>query len=192
MVIRADVCLRALEQTIFPKLGITAEQWDKEKYAKQLQIMDFAPCGQVWSTAEAKDVATSVLGASGIEHVAIFCARYEGIDQRFIDLFVHRRYSLGDYVLTNGDLAAMVFLDSSARFLEGILGNPKSLEQDSFEDGLLDAPCYAKPREFLGQSVPNVLLEGHHQKILAYQLQQKEQLTKKCRPDLWERYKARQ
>ena len=93
-------------------------------------------------------------------------------------------YSLGDFVLTGGELAVMTMMDSAVRFVPGILGNKLSSEYDSFEDGLIEYPQYTKPQEFEGMEVPEVLLSGHHKNIEKWQLEQKKEMTKKLRPDL--------
>jgi tRNA (guanine37-N1)-methyltransferase len=93
-------------------------------------------------------------------------------------------FSVGDFVLTGGELAIMLMLDSAVRFVPGILGNKLSSEYDSFEDGLIEFPQYTKPREFEGMEVPAILLEGHHKKIEKWQLEEKLAMTKKWRPDL--------
>lgn len=115
----------------------------------------------------------------------IFIAgRYEGVDERFIESSVDEQWSIGDYVLSGGELAIMVALDAMARFIPGVLNNKESSEQDSFSDGLLDHPHYTKPSEIMGQKVPEVLLSGDHGKIARWRLKQRLGRTKLYRPDL--------
>ena len=112
------------------------------------------------------------------------CGRYEGVDERFLEKYVDKYYSIGDFVLTGGELAVMTILDSAVRCVPGILGNKLSSEHDSFEDGLIEYPQYTKPQEFEGINVPEILIGGHHKKIEEWQLEEKKRMTKKWRPDL--------
>jgi len=117
----------------------------------------------------------------------LICGRYEGIDQRFIDLYVTEQISLGDFVLSGGEIAAMAFLDAVARLQPGVLNTSESHQQDSFNpalDGLLDCPHYTRPEVWLGRAVPGVLLSGHHEKVENWRRQQRLQITALLRPDL--------
>lgn len=118
----------------------------------------------------------------------LVCGRYKGIDQRVVDKYVDREISIGDYVLSGGEIPAMVLVDSVTRLLPGALGNRDSAEADSFYNGLLSYPEYTRPEEFDGTKVPSVLLSGHHANIQKWQKEQSICLTKKRRPDLWELY----
>jgi tRNA (guanine37-N1)-methyltransferase len=142
-----------------------------------------SPRGKVWNNKVAREFGTNVLGASD-KDVVFIAGRYEGIDERFLQKYVNDYYSIGDYVLTGGELAIMTMLDSAVRFVPRILGNKLSSEYDSFEDGLIEFPQYTKPREFEGMEVPAILLEGHHKKIVEWQHEEKLDMTKKWRPDL--------
>jgi tRNA (guanine37-N1)-methyltransferase len=119
------------------------------------------------------------------EHLILLCGHYEGIDQRVLDTEVDEEISIGDYVLTNGCLAAIVLLDAVIRFIPGVLGHPSAAEMDSFEKGLLDYPHYTRPVDFEGQSVPAVLLSGNHQEIAKWRLEQAQKKTYEVRPDLF-------
>lgn len=117
-------------------------------------------------------------------HLVLLCGHYEGIDQRVLDSEVDEEISVGDYVLTNGCLAAIALLDSVARFVPGFLGDALSAENDSFEGGLLDCPHYTRPEEFEGRKVPAVLLSGNHKDIENWRREQAIKNTQKVRPDL--------
>lgn len=116
--------------------------------------------------------------------LVLVCGRYEGIDQRFLDACVDEEISLGDFVISGGELAAMVLIDAVVRQLPGAMKEASSAEE-SFADGLLDAPQYTRPELWRGQAVPPVLLSGHHAQIQAWRQRQKEERTQARRPDLW-------
>jgi len=120
----------------------------------------------------------------------LLCGRYEGLDQRFIDAHVELQISLGDFVLSGGEIAAMALLDSVARLQPGVLSDPESHHQDSFNpalDGLLDCPHYTRPEDWAGAAVPEVLLSGHHVNIERWRREQSLDLTARHRPDLLQR-----
>lgn len=118
------------------------------------------------------------------QNLLLICGHYKGIDQRIRDLYVTREISIGDYVLSGGELAAAVLADSIIRVIPGVLGDESSALSDSFQDGLLDAPCYTRPAVFRDIGVPEVLLSGHDAKISAWRHEQSVQKTKERRPDL--------
>lgn len=117
------------------------------------------------------------------EHLVLLCGHYEGVDRRVVDLFIDEEISIGDYVLTGGELPAMVVCDCVARYVEGVISNG-SLVDESFSGGLLEYPQYTRPAEFRGVKVPEVLLSGDHKKIDEWRKKEAEKLTKKRRPDL--------
>ncbi|RJO67500.1 MAG: tRNA (guanosine(37)-N1)-methyltransferase TrmD [Myxococcales bacterium] len=121
---------------------------------------------------------------AGCEQLILVCGRYEGVDQRFIDRCIDEELSIGDYVLTGGELPALVVLDAVARFVPGVLGNEQSAENDSFTNGLLEYPHYTKPQEFEGLAVPQVLLSGDHAVIAEWRRQEALRRTRRLRPDL--------
>lgn len=125
-------------------------------------------------------------------HLIFLSGHYEGIDQRIRDRYVDYEVSIGDYVLTNGTLAAAVMIDAICRYVPGVLGNGESLEQDSFSDGLLTFPQYTQPREFEGVAVPEILLSGNHQVIERWRQEQRLLKTQRRRPDLWEAWQKQQ
>jgi len=131
-------------------------------------------------------VQATALAATQTSGIILIAGRYEGIDERVIHSFVDEEWSLGDFVLSGGELPAMVVIDSMIRLLPGALGHAESAEQDSFSDGLLDCPHYTRPENILDQDVPSVLLSGDHEKIRLWRLQQALERTWLRRPDLLE------
>ncbi|MAI12625.1 MAG: tRNA (guanosine(37)-N1)-methyltransferase TrmD [Rhodospirillaceae bacterium] len=122
--------------------------------------------------------------------VVLVCGRYEGIDQRVIEAREMEEVSLGDFVLTGGEIAAQALLDATVRLLPGVIGSEQGLDEESFEDGLLEYPQYTHPKIWKGRSVPEVLLSGNHKKIAEWKKQQSELVTRNYRPDLWEAYEG--
>lgn len=120
--------------------------------------------------------------------VTLLCGRFEGVDQRVLDHFDMQEVSLGDFVLTGGEIAAQALLDATVRLLPGVLGNAASTEEESFSNGLLEHPQYTRPAEWQGQSIPEVLTSGDHGKVAAWRRAQSEALTRVRRPDLWARH----
>jgi tRNA (guanine37-N1)-methyltransferase len=123
--------------------------------------------------------------------VILLCGRFEGVDQRVLDARKVEEVSIGDYVLSGGELAAQVLIDACVRLLPGVAGNEVSLAEESFASGLLEYPHYTRPREWEGLVIPDVLLSGDHEKIAKWRREQAEKITKERRPDLWERLKRR-
>ena len=121
--------------------------------------------------------------------VILLCGRFEGVDQRVLDAHGVEEISLGDFVLSGGEPAALALLDACLRLLPGVIGKRQSLEEESFERGLLEYPHYTRPADWRGRAVPEVLLSGHHEKICAWRTEQAEIITRKRRPDLWDRYR---
>lgn len=123
------------------------------------------------------------------EDLIFLCGHYEGVDERVLELIVTDSISIGDYVLTGGELPAMVMVDAVSRLVPGVLHNDVSAEFESFQDNLLEYPQYTRPEEFMGKRVPEVLLSGHHKNIEAWRKEQSLLRTKERRPDLWKKYK---
>jgi tRNA (guanine37-N1)-methyltransferase len=119
----------------------------------------------------------------------LFCGRFEGLDQRVLDARNVEEISIGDYVLSGGELAAQVLIDACVRLLPGVAGNECSLAEESFAQGLLEYPHYTRPREFEGRAIPEVLLSGDHKAIAKWRREQAEAVTRERRPDLWEKHK---
>lgn len=146
-------------------------------YEKAYKIY-VSPKGKVFNQKMSKELAKSY------EHIIILCGHYEGVDQRIIDILIDEEISIGDYVLTGGELPAMVIVDSVSRLLDGVLHSGESAEIETFENGLLEYPQYTKPRVFMGLEVPEVLVSGNHQKIDQWREEQAKKLTRERRPDL--------
>jgi tRNA (guanine37-N1)-methyltransferase len=120
--------------------------------------------------------------------VTILCGRFEGVDQRVLDAHEAVEVSLGDFVLSGGELPALVMLDAAIRLLPGVIGKEESLAEESFEWGLLEYPHFTRPADWQGRAVPEVLLSGHHERIRDWRKRQAEEITRQRRPDLWARY----
>ena len=120
--------------------------------------------------------------------VIILCGRFEGIDERILESYDIEEISLGDFVMTGGEIAAQAIIDTTVRLLPGVLGNPESIVDESHTSGLLEYPQYTKPREWEGKSPPEVLFSGDHAKIKGWRLSQSEAITRRQRPDLWKKY----
>lgn len=160
MVIRPDVVYDAYDSV-------------KDENAK---VIYMSPKGKVLNQEKVKQLAKE-------KHLIIICGHYEGIDQRVLDEIVDEEISIGDYVLTGGELPAMVVVDSVSRYVEGVL-NEESTSEESFSNGLLEYPQYTRPEEFRGKKVPEVLTSGHHENIRKWREQKSLEITKKNRPDL--------
>lgn len=167
MVLRPDVMADAIEATASTRAP--RESWP---------IVYLSPRGQPFRQAHAKRFAKC-------EGMTLICGRFEGLDQRVIDHFAIEEISIGDFVLTGGEIPAQALIDATVRLLPGVLGNEASTEEESFSDGLLEHPQFTKPNVWKGTSVPEVLLSGHHGKIAQWRREQSEDLTKSHRPDLW-------
>jgi len=164
MVMRVDVLDRALQgvQGLAPNPGI---------------VIYMSPAGELLSDAIVRELAQH-------ERLVIVSGRYEGIDERFVEHCVDREISIGDYVLTSGELPAMVMIDAVTRHIPGALGDEASPEDESFAGGLLEHPQYTRPAEYRGWTVPEVLLSGHHKNIEKWKKAQRALRTKERRPDL--------
>ena len=138
------------------------------------------PRGRTLTTSLARELARE-------DSLILLCGHYEGVDQRALDACIDEEISIGDYILTGGELAAMVLTDCVARFIPGVLGSAESPEEESFSDGLLEYPQYTRPREIDGRAVPDVLLSGDHAKISAWRRKESLRATARFRPDLLEK-----
>ena len=174
MVIRPDVLQKALKDICN----------QAQRPLSEFHVIVPSPRGQVWDQRGAQEFSQK-LTDSFPKDIIFICGRYEGIDERFMEKYVHQEISLGDYILSGGELATMVILDSSLRLCPGVLGNPISSEQESFSQGLLEHPQYTRPREFEGLTVPEVLVSGDPKKIARWKEEQSWKQTEQYRPDLW-------
>ncbi len=170
MVMKADVVAGAIRHA-------------KESNPKA-KVLFMAPAGVPF---EQKDAVR----LSADDGVILLCGHYEGIDQRVLDALVDEEVSIGDYVLTGGEMPAMVITDAIVRQLGGVLGNASTLHEESFDDGLLEYPHYTRPEVWEGEAVPEVLLTGHHANINAWRLSKAKERTAARRPDLMEIYRKK-
>jgi tRNA (guanine37-N1)-methyltransferase len=144
---------------------------------RRVHVVLLSPQGARFTGQRAKELA-------GVERLVLVCGRYEGIDQRVIELAVDEEISIGDYVLAGGEVAAMAVIEAVSRFVPGVLGNPDSAASDSFEEGRLEGPQYTRPVEYRGLVVPEVLRSGDHAKIARWRKERGQERTERRRPDL--------
>jgi len=172
MVLRPDVVDRALDAAT--------------KENPEGRIIYLTPRGKPLIQEDVRELALHSPG------MVILCGRYEGVDQRVLDDWQERRgleeYSLGDYILSGGEIAAFALLDACIRLLPGVVGSEESLQDESFELELLEYPQYTRPQQWNDRMVPDVLLSGHHQKIQDWRREQAKRITRERRPDLWAKY----
>jgi tRNA (guanine37-N1)-methyltransferase len=153
-----------------------------------------APAGTATIYLSPRGTPLTQAGVEMLAHgpgVILLCGRFEGVDQRVLDAREIEEVSIGDYVLSGGDLAAHVVMDACVRLLPGVVGNAGTHDEESFASGLLEYPHYTRPRDFEGHTIPEVLLSGDHEKIAQWRREQAEALTKTRRPDLWEKRNRR-
>ena len=122
--------------------------------------------------------------------VTLICGRFEGVDERVLKHYAVEEISLGDFVLTGGEIAAQALIDATVRLIPGVLGNQASTQEESFSSGLLEHPQYTRPAEWKGHTIPDVLMSGHHGEIAKWRREKSESLTRERRPDLWDKYKS--
>ena len=160
----------------------------EELRRENTKVILMTPQGRVFSQPVAEELAAPCLPEGADVHYIFLCGHYEGVDQRVIDTLVDMELSIGDYILTNGAIAAVVVIDAIARLLPGALGDSRSSEEESFANGLLEAPAYTKPNVFRDMPVPEVFLSGNHKAIAEWKLEHALERTKANRPDLYEAY----
>jgi len=173
MVLRADIVHRALRQAA---IGTPADR-------ARWPIVYLSPRGKPFDQARARDWAAA-------DGITLLCGRFEGVDQRVLDHWGIEEVSLGDFVLTGGEIAAQAMLDATVRLLPNVLGNAASTEEESFSDGLLEHPQFTRPQVWEGREIPAVLMSGHHGQIAKWRRAESERLTAERRPDLWEKRKG--
>ena len=166
MLIKADVLAKSLDENI----------------KKKEKIIYLSPKGKLFDHQYAKELSNETT-------INFICGHFEGIDERIIQSREIEEVSIGDFILSGGEVAALVVIDAVLRFLPGVLGNVNSSEDESFENGLLEYPQYTKPKIWENKGVPDVLLSGDHAKIKDWRLSQSEAITRDRRPDLWQKYK---
>ena len=142
-------------------------------------LLYLSPRGSALTQARVRDLAAG-------QGVRLLCGRYEGVDQRLLDARGAEEVSIGDYVLSGGELPALVLLDACIRLLPGVMGAATSADEESFSAGLLEYPHYTRPAVWQGRNIPDILLSGHHAAIAAWRRHQAEELTQRRRPDLWQ------
>ena len=166
MLMRADVLANALDQNI------------KNKNERTIYL---SPKGKIFDQVFAKKILD--------KNINIICGHFEGVDQRLLETRNIEEVSVGDFVLSGGEAASFLVIDTILRLIPGVLGNPDSLAEESFERNLLEYPQYTKPQKWEEKDVPEVLLSGDHAKIKGWRLSQSEDITRRRRPDLWKKYK---
>jgi len=167
MVMRPDIVADALES----------------KADSEGVVIYLSPRGRALDQTRVREIASR-------PSVTLLCGRFEGIDARVMDEYAIDEVSLGDFVLSGGEPAAIALLDACVRLLPGVVGDDESLADESFERGLLEYPHYTRPQSWRDRAVPEVLLSGHHEKVKAWRQDQAEKITQERRPDLWQRYVA--
>lgn len=148
----------------------------KQENDENTKVIYLSPQGNVLNQSKIKELSNE-------KHIILLCGHYEGIDQRVIDEIVDEEISIGDYVLTGGEIPAMVLIDSVSRYIDGVI-TKESVEEESFSNGYLEYPQYTRPEIFLGNKVPEILLSGHHEKIKKWREEKSLEITKLKRPDL--------
>ena len=171
MVMRADIAARAIDAS-------------RAEMPVQAPNLYLSPRGRPLTQARARELAQG-------PGVILLCGRFEGMDERVLEARNVEEVSIGDYVLSGGELAAQVLIDTVVRLLPGVAGNEGSLAEESFARGLLEYPHYTRPRDWEGRAIPEVLLSGDHEKIAEWRREQAEKITKTRRSDLWEKFKGR-
>ena len=179
MIMRADVLKNAFTEGVLKPGGYHLEKWRDE-----IHFVFPAPRGKIWCHDQAISFAEKNLSLNSKKDLVFLCGRYEGVDERFLENYIDEYISLGDYILTGGELATMIILDSSLRFSDGVLGNKLSAQEESFVDGKLEHALYTRPQEFEGKAVPDELLSGDPKKIDFFKKSSSKKITQKYRPDL--------
>lgn len=168
MVLRADVVAKALDQAA---IGTPPDR-------ARWPVIYLSPRGKPFDQATARRLSES-------DGITLLCGRFEGVDERVLEAYGVEEISLGDFVLTGGEIAAQALIDATVRLIPRVLGNQASTEEESFSDGLLEHPQYTRPTVWEGRAIPEILQSGHHARIADWRRAEAERLTKERRPDLW-------
>lgn len=174
MVLKPEPLFKAME-------FVTAQAADTAK----MRVVFPTPQGKLFNQEVARDLAET-------DHTIFICGHYKAVDQRVIDTWVTDELSVGDYVLSGGEIPALLMIDGIVRLIPGVINDLESAQTDSFQNSLLDCPYYTRPENFKGMQVPDVLLSGNHQKIAQWRNEQKIERTRKRRPDLYQKYLEQQ
>ena len=170
MVMMAEPLMNAMEDAL-----------DFVERSEEIKVLYPSPQGKLWNQESAEDL-------SECDKIIFICGHYKGIDERVIEKYVTDEYSIGDFIMTSGEIPTMIMLDSAMRLVPGTLNNIESALSDTFSLGLLDHPHYTQPRIIDKKTVPEVLISGHHKKIESWRQAKREKRTKEKRPELWKRY----
>ena len=165
------------------KADVIANSLDKNISNKNEPIIYLSPKGKKFDQTYAKKILST--------NINIICGHFEGIDQRLLETRNIEEISVGDFILSGGEIGSFILIDTIVRLIPGVLGNSNSLTDETFEKNLLEYPQYTKPQKFEEKEVPSVLLSGDHAKIKDWRLSQSEDITRRRRPDLWEKYKKK-
>lgn len=174
MVLRADIMARAIR---FASRDVPGDR-------TRWPLVYMSPRGRPFDQEMARRFA-------GCDGITVICGRFEGLDERVIEHFGIEEVSLGDFVMTGGEIAAEAMIDATVRLLPGVLGNAASSEEESFSEGLLEHPQYTRPAEWEGRSIPEVLTSGDHGRVAAWRQARSEEITQERRPDLWRKWTAK-
>lgn len=172
MVLRPDVLGKAIDHAMANTSAPRGGNWP---------LIYLSPRGKRMDQAMMQNLARC-------DGMTLLCGRFEGVDERVLEHYNVQEVSLGDFVMTGGELAAQALIDATVRLIPGVLGNQASTEEESFSSGLLEHPQYTRPAEWQGRKIPDVLMSGHHAKIAEWRQQMSEEITKARRPDLWQAY----
>jgi len=165
------------------KADVIANSLDKNILNENEPIIYLSPKGKIFNQNYAKKIMD--------KNINIICGHFEGVDQRLLETRNIEEVSVGDYLLSGGEVGALVVVDTIVRLIPGVVGNPNSLTEETFERNLLEYPQYTKPQKWEKKNVPDVLLSGDHAKIKDWRLTQSEDITRRRRPDLWKKYKKK-
>ncbi len=171
MVLRADVLGKALD------VAAQGTPKDREKWP----VIYLSPRGKPFTQADAQRFSKA-------DGITMLCGRFEGVDERVLEEYAIEEVSLGDFILTGGEIAAQALVDAIVRLIPGVLGNLASASEESFSDGLLEHPQYTRPASWKGRDIPEILMSGHHANIARWRHENAQELTRKRRPDLWRKY----